>query len=200
MPAAMMHLTVLVSLLTVAVCSETAIFSEPTQEPESTTTASHFPSSLATSSGVKTSAVTLQSQTTTTHQNATDVTSASPGTPRTEEPNPSSTTVNATTSQASNETTSQEQTVLSTSESQNASTSAAVNATSPALSANSGKNDLMRNPGLVAIICIFSIILALMIVVVTVKCIQSPKSNFERLEDVPMGKVNEESPFAHYSK
>ncbi|XP_039454354.1 uncharacterized protein LOC116318232 isoform X2 [Oreochromis aureus] len=63
-----------------------------------------------------------------------------------------------------------------------------------------GKDDLASNPGLVAIICIFCIVLALVIVVFTVKCIRSPRSKFERLEDMPMGKVNEESPFAHYSK
>lgn len=59
---------------------------------------------------------------------------------------------------------------------------------------------MAANPGLVAILCIFCIILALVLVVATIKCIRSPRSNFERLDDVPMGKVNEESPIAQYSK
>ncbi|MEQ2218681.1 hypothetical protein XENOCAPTIV_006717, partial [Xenoophorus captivus] len=68
------------------------------------------------------------------------------------------------------------------------------------LSDNKGNYDLAENPGLVAIICIFCIVLSLLLVVMAVKCIRSSKSDFERLEDVPMGKVNEASPFAQYSK
>ncbi|XP_030584014.1 putative LOC729966 homolog isoform X2 [Archocentrus centrarchus] len=64
----------------------------------------------------------------------------------------------------------------------------------------SGKDDLASNPGLVAIICIFCVVLTLVLVVVVVKCIRSSSSKFERLEDMPMGSVNEESPFAKYSK
>ncbi|KAM8888233.1 putative LOC729966 homolog [Synchiropus picturatus] len=57
---------------------------------------------------------------------------------------------------------------------------------------------LLKNPGLVAIICIFCIFLALVLFVGSVKCVHAPKSNFERLEEVPLGKVTEESPFARY--
>ncbi|XP_077390891.1 putative LOC729966 homolog [Festucalex cinctus] len=63
-----------------------------------------------------------------------------------------------------------------------------------------GEDSLRANPGLVAIITIFCIVLTLMLIVATVKCIQSPSSDFERLEDVPMDKMNEGSPFARYSK
>uniref|UniRef100_A0A3Q3DVM0 Uncharacterized LOC109518978 n=1 Tax=Hippocampus comes TaxID=109280 RepID=A0A3Q3DVM0_HIPCM len=62
-----------------------------------------------------------------------------------------------------------------------------------------GKEDLRTNPGLVAIITIFCIILALVLIVATVKCIRSPRSDFERLEDVPMVSLKR-SPFARYSK
>ncbi|XP_077463865.1 putative LOC729966 homolog isoform X2 [Stigmatopora argus] len=50
-----------------------------------------------------------------------------------------------------------------------------------------GEEDLRTNPGLVAIITIFCTIVALALVVATVKCIQSPRGDFERLEDMPMG-------------
>ncbi|XP_049588382.1 uncharacterized homolog [Syngnathus scovelli] len=63
-----------------------------------------------------------------------------------------------------------------------------------------GEDDLRANPGLVAILTIFCIILVLVLIVATVKCIQSPSSDFERLEDVPMERINEGSPFARYSK
>ncbi|XP_077441044.1 putative LOC729966 homolog [Vanacampus margaritifer] len=72
--------------------------------------------------------------------------------------------------------------------------------TSQALPQLFGEDDLRANPGLVAIITIFCIVLALLLIVATVKCIQSPSSDFERLEDVPMDKMNEGSPFARYSK
>ncbi|XP_034035980.1 mpv17-like protein 2 [Thalassophryne amazonica] len=62
------------------------------------------------------------------------------------------------------------------------------------------QSDLTSNPGLMAVLCIFCIVVGLLLVVVTIKCIRSPRSNFERLNDVPMNKVNEESPFAQYSK
>ncbi len=55
-----------------------------------------------------------------------------------------------------------------------------------AQSHNWEKGGLAENPGLVAILCIFCIILVLVLVVATVKCIQLPRSNFERLEDVPL--------------
>ncbi|XP_037324532.1 uncharacterized protein LOC119216169 isoform X3 [Pungitius pungitius] len=62
------------------------------------------------------------------------------------------------------------------------------------------KGDLNENPGLVAVLCIFCIVFVLVLVVTTVRCIGSSSNNFKRLEDVPMNKVNEESPFARYSK
>ncbi|XP_060934077.1 protein CIST1-like [Limanda limanda] len=74
-----------------------------------------------------------------------------------------------------------------------------VNATGSALSPDM-LNGLASNPGLVAIIFIFCIVIILALVVAAVKCSPSSRNNFERLEDVPMGKVNEGSPFAHYSK
>lgn len=77
---------------------------------------------------------------------------------------------------------------------------ATVTATATALPHGFGKSDLAENPGLVAVLCIFCIVLALALVVATVKCVRSPRASFERLEDVPMNKVNEGSPFAHYSK
>ncbi|XP_034439688.1 uncharacterized protein PB18E9.04c-like [Hippoglossus hippoglossus] len=74
-----------------------------------------------------------------------------------------------------------------------------VNTTSSALS-HEKEDGFASNPGLVAIICIFCIVLVLALVVAAVKCSSRSRNNFERLEDVPMGKVNEGSPFAHYSK
>lgn len=75
-----------------------------------------------------------------------------------------------------------------------------MNTTNPGVSPDWGKDDLAVNPGLVAVLCIFCIVIALLLVVVIVKCTRSPRSNFERLEDLPMGKMTEESPFAQYSK
>ncbi|KAI1891849.1 hypothetical protein AGOR_G00147970 [Albula goreensis] len=59
-------------------------------------------------------------------------------------------------------------------------------------------SDLARNPGLVAVLCIFFIVLALLLVVAIAKAISSRRPKFEKLEDVPMNKMNEESPFALY--
>ncbi|XP_055717942.1 mucin-2-like [Salvelinus fontinalis] len=61
-----------------------------------------------------------------------------------------------------------------------------------------GSHDLSRSPGLVAVLCIFCICLGLLLAVGITKFITSRGSKFERLEDVPMGKMNEESPFARY--
>nr|XP_046156510.1 rho family-interacting cell polarization regulator 1-like [Oncorhynchus gorbuscha] len=61
-----------------------------------------------------------------------------------------------------------------------------------------GSHDLSRSPGLVAVLCIFCICLGLLLAVGIAKFINSRGSKFERLEDVPMGKMNEESPFARY--
>lgn len=55
------------------------------------------------------------------------------------------------------------------------------------LSQEAEKNDMATNAGLVAVLCIFCIIFALVLVVFAAKFIQSPRSNFERLkDDVPM--------------
>ncbi|KAF5910037.1 cell wall protein DAN4-like isoform X2 [Clarias magur] len=68
------------------------------------------------------------------------------------------------------------------------------------VTASSNKGDsLAKNPGLVAILCIFFIILALLCVVMIAKLISSQKSSrFERLDEVPMNKMNEDAPFARY--
>ncbi|KAK3533849.1 hypothetical protein QTP70_032969 [Hemibagrus guttatus] len=68
----------------------------------------------------------------------------------------------------------------------------------------SKKNDgLPMNPGLVAILCIFFIVLALVLVIVIAKIISGRRnSQFERLEDLPMAQQsaneNENAPFARY--
>ncbi|KAK6320505.1 hypothetical protein J4Q44_G00096120 [Coregonus suidteri] len=61
-----------------------------------------------------------------------------------------------------------------------------------------GRHVLSRSPGLVAVLCIFCICLGLMLAVGIAKLITSRGSTFQRLEDVPLGKINEESPFARY--
>ncbi|MCI4383593.1 hypothetical protein PGIGA_G00028310 [Pangasianodon gigas] len=74
-----------------------------------------------------------------------------------------------------------------------------VNTTPSSASSNKGEDSLAKNPGLVAILCIFFIILALVIVVAIAKLISCRKSpQFERLEDLPMNKMNEDAPFARY--
>ncbi|GAA6079807.1 A-agglutinin anchorage subunit-like, partial [Tachysurus ichikawai] len=69
-------------------------------------------------------------------------------------------------------------------------------------SGNERKDNLVMNPGLVAILCIFFIALALVLVVAIAKIISYRRnSQFERLEDLPMSqqsKVNENAPFARY--
>ncbi|XP_018601288.1 putative LOC729966 homolog [Scleropages formosus] len=54
------------------------------------------------------------------------------------------------------------------------------------------------NPGLVAVLCIFFIVLALVLTIAVAKAISSRKNKFERLHDLQMNKMNEGSPFAHY--
>ncbi|XP_066504455.1 protein CIST1-like [Hoplias malabaricus] len=74
-----------------------------------------------------------------------------------------------------------------------------VNIVHSTVSQASGGNSLARNPGLVAILCIFFIVLALVLVVVIIKFITTfRKPRFERLDDLPMGKMSEEAPFARY--
>ncbi|XP_014883733.1 putative LOC729966 homolog isoform X1 [Poecilia latipinna] len=192
MPAAM-HLTVLLSLLTATACRGSTV--SPTV---TATTASYATQSLTTSSTVETSAVTPQLQTTT--QTTTNLTSASPQTA--EQTSLSSATLNTTVTvtQTSNETVTQNQTVPLTSESLNVTAGTSGNKTSSDLSGNKENYNLAENPGLVAVICIFTIVFGLLLVVMMVKCVRSSRSDFERLEDVPMGKVNEASPFAQYTK
>ncbi|KAM7388035.1 hypothetical protein PAMP_024236 [Pampus punctatissimus] len=188
MPAAM-YLTVLMSLFAVTVCKDTAT---------STTTQV---------SGLTNGVTTHPQPTTTTHQISTEITShkvspplsTSPQTPKRTEvthvsPRPQ------TTNQTSNETVFKGSTVPAASESPNITATTTINITNPAFPHKWGKDDFLANPGLVAIICIFCIVIVLVLVVATVKCTRSSKSNFERLEDVPMGKMSEKSPFAQYSK
>ncbi|XP_063150134.1 uncharacterized LOC729966 homolog [Candoia aspera] len=53
-------------------------------------------------------------------------------------------------------------------------------------------------PGLVVVICIFVSILLIGAVVVLIKCCHPKKPAFKKLDEVPMGKVAEDSPFARY--
>ncbi|XP_073456781.1 uncharacterized homolog isoform X1 [Aquarana catesbeiana] len=61
--------------------------------------------------------------------------------------------------------------------------------------ANKGLSD---NPGLIAVLCIFFSILAIVIVVSAVKFFRKPGPGFEKLDEVPMNGINEEAPFARY--
>lgn len=216
MPAAM-HFTVLVSLFALRVHADPTTSSADKQVTAMNTPTAQ-PTSVTNSNNVSLSSVASTPQhthtqhlSTATHQITTAVTSknvssspppsTAPQTPNRTEETPSSPHTQTTlTHQTSNETVSNGTTLPSGSESPNVTTTTTVNTTSPGLSQDWGKDAFAGNPGLVAIICIFFIIFALVLVVVTVKCIGSPRANFERLEDVPMGKVNEESPFAQYSK
>lgn len=54
------------------------------------------------------------------------------------------------------------------------------------LSLEAEKVDLSASPGLVAVLCIFCIVFVLLVVVFTLKFIQSPRPDFQRLDDVPM--------------
>ncbi|KAL8177920.1 UNVERIFIED_CONTAM: hypothetical protein K2H54_023494 [Gekko kuhli] len=58
---------------------------------------------------------------------------------------------------------------------------------------------LPRNPGLVAVICIFVSILVIGAVVILVKSCRHRQSAFQKLDEVPMAKVTEEYPFAQHS-
>nr|XP_046246891.1 integumentary mucin C.1-like [Scatophagus argus] len=203
MPAAM-HLTILLSLF--AVCTGTTTSSVTEQVIDTTTVTAQSTSVAVTKKNdVSLSTVTTANHTQrppmATHQITTAASpenvssstppSTSPQTPeRTEETHPGPPAQTTTINQTSSETVSHGPT----------NTTTTVNTTSPGLSHDWNKDDLAANPGLVAILCIFGIICVLVLVVVVVKCIQSPRSNFERLDDVPMEKVSEKSPFAQYSK
>ena len=52
---------------------------------------------------------------------------------------------------------------------------------------------LYRSPGLVAVLCIFVIILALLLVIGLTKGLTSSNSKFERLEEVPMVSLQKHS-------
>uniref|UniRef100_A0A3Q2PPG7 Cell wall integrity and stress response component 4 n=1 Tax=Fundulus heteroclitus TaxID=8078 RepID=A0A3Q2PPG7_FUNHE len=173
----------------------TTVFSGATNVTSTTTSGSHAALSSATSSTAKTTTVAPQSQTST--QITADVALTSPQTPTEEKTHPSNTPPNTTISQTFDVSVTQSETVPSTSASLNVTSGTTVNATT--LSDNKGNYNLAGNPGLVAVICIFSIVLGLLLVVIMVKCVTSSRSKFERLEDVPMV-MNEASPFAQYSK
>ncbi|XP_038157851.1 integumentary mucin A.1-like isoform X1 [Cyprinodon tularosa] len=195
MPAAM-YLTLLLTLVTVTICSETTAVPETAGGELTTTTASHATLNFTTSSSAVTTAVTPQNQTAT--QNTTEASLTSPQTPTAEKTSPSSPPLNTTTSQTSNETVTEEQEVPSTTLNVTAGTS--TNTTTSALSDNKDNYNWAANPGLVAVICIFCMVFGLLLVVIMVKCVRSSRPSFERLEDLPLGKVNEASPFAQYSK
>lgn len=208
MPAAM-HLTVLVPLLALTVCIGATASS--TTEQVKTTSAAQATTLTETQendggSTTVTSTKNTQQPSTSTHRitsatasvtsekEPSSTPSISPQTPnRTEETHLTTLPQNTSTSQTLSQTVSYEPGSVSPNV-----TVANVNATSPDVS--HGKGDLTQNPGLVAILCIFCIVFALVLVVIIVKCVRSPRPNFERLEDVPMGKVSEDSPFALYSK
>ncbi|KAJ7993320.1 hypothetical protein DPEC_G00271200 [Dallia pectoralis] len=61
-----------------------------------------------------------------------------------------------------------------------------------------GKPDMNRSPGLVAVLCIFFLCLILLLVFGITKLLKMRDSKFQRLEEVPMGTMNEGSPFAQY--
>ncbi|KAI9517437.1 hypothetical protein NQZ68_004654 [Dissostichus eleginoides] len=195
---AAMHLTVLVSLFAVTFCEatsaahHTSLAAEKNSASVTATTNTELPPSTTLQI---TTAVTTKTGSTASLQTS----SQTPN--RTEETHPSVTSPQTTTTNTtSNETVSHEVTLPPASDSTNVTAASTVNTTSQGLSPEWIKADLERNPGLVAILCIFCIVLILLLVVVTIKCTKSRRSNFERLEDVPMSKVNEASPFAQYSK
>ncbi|KAK5869708.1 hypothetical protein PBY51_024406 [Eleginops maclovinus] len=203
-----MLLTVLVSLFAVTFCEDNVTLSV-----DINTSAAHR-TSLVTeknSASVKAStntepppSTTLQTTNAITTKTGSSASlQPSPQTPkRTEETLPSVTPPpqTTTTNNTSNETVSHEATLPPASDSAKVPAASTANTTSQGLSPEWTNGDLEKNPGLVAILCIFCIVFILLLIVATVKCIQSPRSNFERLEDVPMSKVNEASPFAQYSK
>ncbi|KAI7795444.1 putative mucin-5AC-like [Triplophysa rosa] len=63
---------------------------------------------------------------------------------------------------------------------------------------NKGGHDVAGNPGLIAVLCIFFITLAVLLVIVIVKVVRARRPQFERLDDVPMGNISEDAPFARY--
>ncbi|XP_043391619.1 sialidase isoform X2 [Chelonia mydas] len=57
---------------------------------------------------------------------------------------------------------------------------------------------LSQSPGLVAVICIFVAVLLIAAGVVVVKLCHRREPAFRKLDEVPMGKMTEDSPFARY--
>ncbi|KAM9383917.1 putative LOC729966 homolog isoform 1-T1 [Pholidichthys leucotaenia] len=225
MPAAM-RLAVLASLLTVTACAGSTTSSGVPQEKSSPNTDAPTTSSAIASTAQSISTLHLQTTQLITNQTTQPITSGvTSASPQTKETKPSTPLPQTTTTvQSSNGTVSEGLTTTSASESLNTNDTNNANTTTPVQPwrahterslpiptaggccsfstdlPSDAKGALASNPGLVAVICIFCIIFVLAVVVAIVKCVQSPRSNFERLEDVPMGKVNEESPFAQYSK
>lgn len=203
-----MHLRLLTTLFALTVCK--GVVTSSTVEPASPPTdAEHHTASVTTttadvaSPSVKTTdakqphntAPTQITAQVTSHRGSTSAPPSTPRPTRNTSPEPESGTTPQTTT--TNQTFTHNPTLPTTSSNTSTTT---VNTTSTALSPEWSQGDLAANPGLVAILCIFCIVLALVLVVATVKCIRSPRSNFERLDDVPMSKVNEESPFAQHSR
>ncbi|KAK9409203.1 hypothetical protein NXF25_000378 [Crotalus adamanteus] len=53
-------------------------------------------------------------------------------------------------------------------------------------------------PGLVVVICLFVFVLLIGTVVLLIKCCRPKEPAFKKLDEVPMRKVAEDSPFARY--
>ncbi|XP_032083365.1 uncharacterized protein F26C11.3-like [Thamnophis elegans] len=53
-------------------------------------------------------------------------------------------------------------------------------------------------PGLVVVICLFVVVLVIVAVVILIKSCRPKEPAFQKLDEVPMGKVAEGSPFARY--
>ncbi|XP_078801994.1 putative LOC729966 homolog isoform X2 [Oryzias latipes] len=173
------HLSVLVCLLTATLCSGSNV---------STTTEQRIPTTASTLLTTKTSNGSTPQLQTTAHQVATEAVSSPPGTQGMGETSPSSPSSRTQTTLITtpNATVFQEHTASPASGTPNVTTNTTLHTTSQVSSPIWIKGDLGANPGLIAIICIFCIILGMTLVVLAVKCIQSPRSNFERLEDVPL--------------
>ncbi|XP_070588924.1 uncharacterized homolog [Erythrolamprus reginae] len=84
---------------------------------------------------------------------------------------------------------SKESFTMLTAESFNGSTQAGQTSPQPAFSAK---------PGLVVVICLFAFVLVIVAAVVLIKCCRPKEPAFKKLDEVPMGKVAEDSPFARY--
>ncbi|KAH1174793.1 uncharacterized protein PB18E9.04c-like [Mauremys mutica] len=163
----------------------------PSQHPSTTATPPHSP--VATSRDTSLSAA-LTDNTTASTQNRT--TAAAPASSRNPESasssplspaSPSHTNTSATPAASSSETHLTEQ--LGPNSSTTASGSAVSSLKQPTLS---------QSPGLVAVICIFVAILLIAAGVVVVKLCRRREPAFKKLDEVPMGKMTEDSPFARY--